>query len=69
MYTELLEKKFTQLVGTPKWASLDAKIKDEDADSDDEILKVKYICQCHRVIVLFHPQNFSRISGYTVLFI
>lgn len=38
-YSELLEKKFTQIVGTPKWS----EIKDEDdysSDSDHEILKV-----------------------------
>lgn len=34
-YTNLLKHKFTNIVGTPKWASL-SKQKSEDSDSDDD---------------------------------
>lgn len=37
-YTELLKQKFTSIVGTPKWADLNAKHQ-EDEDSDEEVLK------------------------------
>ncbi|KAK0084977.1 hypothetical protein PV325_005974 [Microctonus aethiopoides] len=38
-YNELLQNKFNQIVGTPKWAQLDKTDQDDGNDSDSEILK------------------------------
>ncbi|KAK2586625.1 hypothetical protein KPH14_011497 [Odynerus spinipes] len=38
LYTELLENKYKQLVGTPKWAEID-RVQDDFDDSDYEVLK------------------------------
>ncbi|XP_043278419.1 U3 small nucleolar RNA-associated protein 18 homolog [Venturia canescens] len=40
-YTQLLENKLTQIVGSPKWARLNTQVKnnDDDEDSDSEILR------------------------------
>lgn len=38
-YQDLLQKKFTSLVGTPKWAEIKDPDDDDESDSDNEILK------------------------------
>ncbi|XP_011504992.1 PREDICTED: U3 small nucleolar RNA-associated protein 18 homolog [Ceratosolen solmsi marchali] len=38
-YNELLQNKFTHIVGTPKWAKLDREIDEDSEDSDNELLK------------------------------
>ncbi|KAK7867563.1 hypothetical protein R5R35_004315 [Gryllus longicercus] len=39
-YTGILQQRFNNIVGTPKWAQLEDKEEDEDStDSDDEILQ------------------------------
>ena len=40
-YAKTLERKFVSMVGgTPKWAELRRRDKDEEADSDDEFFRV-----------------------------
>ena len=42
-YIELLQNKFTNIVGTPKWAKLDREKEEDSDDSDNELLKVSCV--------------------------
>lgn len=42
-YSELLQNKYSHLVGTPKWAKLNRENDEDSDDSDSEILKVNVV--------------------------
>ena len=50
LYSKAVKKKFVSIVGTPKWADLDAK-KIRDEDSDEEYFRVRVVCRILRVFV------------------
>lgn len=50
-YSELLQNKYSHIVGTPKWAKLNRENDEDSDDSDNEILKVSFEMECFKIVV------------------
>ncbi|KAG7209972.1 hypothetical protein KM043_011561 [Ampulex compressa] len=64
LYTQLLENKYKQLVGTPKWAELDRESDNQFNDSD-EILK--HSCHLEQPKKKLLPKNLIDIKALTAI--
>ncbi len=58
-YSQTLKKKFTALMGAPKWAELGRKGVDSD-DSDDEFFRV---CKFMFIKIVVLPQHVLLLAG------